>query len=209
MAPDTVAPMPKVSPSSGRPAAFRRATEADAYASARATFLAGERVDMQTLAIELGISRATLHRWVQTREVLLDRVLGELAEEYFAQARDAATAASPDEAVVGAVVGIANATIASEAISGFVRREPELALRLMLRDTASVRRGLAGGLRSLVAEVLPEEADELRGFVDAMVQVGLLLVWPTLVAGDQPSGARVGELCRALLAGARAGELRG
>lgn len=208
MAPDTVAPMPKVSPSSGRPVAFRRATEADAYASALATFLAGERVDMQTLATDLGISRATLHRWVQTREALLDRVLGELAEQYFSQARSAAAAGSPDDVIVGAVVGLADATIASPAISGFVQREPELALRLMLRDTASVRRYLADGLRALVAEVLPEEADALEGFVGAMVQVGLLLVWPTLVAGDQPSGQRVGELCRALLAGARAGELR-
>lgn len=190
----------------GGPVAFRRATEADAYERARATFLAGERVDMQTLATELGISRATLHRWVQTREALLDRVLGDLAAEYFTRAR-AQAVGSPDEIVVGAVEGIAAATISSAAISGFVRREPELALRLMLGHAARVRRVLAEELRSLLAEVLPEEASSLEGFADATVQVGLLLTWPTLIAGDQPSGERVGEICRALLAGARAGEL--
>ena len=55
-----------------------RATEADAVRLARVTFERNERVDMNTLASELGIGRATLYRWVDTREDLLDRVLGEL-----------------------------------------------------------------------------------------------------------------------------------
>ncbi|UUY05939.1 hypothetical protein LRS13_10600 [Svornostia abyssi] len=196
------------SSSARREVAFRRATEADAYELARRMFLSGERVDMQALATELGISRATLHRWVQTREALLDRVLGDLADEYFTRARRAATGA-PDDVIVAVAEGVARATIASGAISGFVRREPELALRLMLRDDASVRRVLVGRLRGVLQDVLPDEAEGLEGFAAATVQLGLLLVWPTLVAGDEPSGERVAEICRALLAGARAGELSG
>src|SRR4051812_14343461 len=70
---------------------FPRATEKAAIQLARETFLANERVDMQTLASQLGIARATLHRWVHTRENLIDQVLGEIASEFFelayAQAR--------------------------------------------------------------------------------------------------------------------------
>ena len=62
----------------GRPAA---ATRQDALALARARFLAGERVDVQAIARELGLARATMHRWFGTREVLLGEMLAALGEE--------------------------------------------------------------------------------------------------------------------------------
>src|SRR3954466_5145539 len=78
---------------------FRRATAQDACDLARETFLADERVDMQTLATQLGIARATLHRWGQTRDPLLDRVLGGLAGEFLAISRAKASGA-PDDVIV-------------------------------------------------------------------------------------------------------------
>jgi AcrR family transcriptional regulator len=61
----------------GRPAA---ATRENVLALATERFLAGERVDMQGVARELGLARATMHRWFGTREVLLGEVLAEMAE---------------------------------------------------------------------------------------------------------------------------------
>jgi AcrR family transcriptional regulator len=52
----------------GRPAA---ATREEVLALARDRFLATERVDMQAIARELGLARATMHRWFGTRELLL------------------------------------------------------------------------------------------------------------------------------------------
>jgi AcrR family transcriptional regulator len=187
--------------------AFRRATPQDAFGLARETFLADERVDMQTLASELGVARATLHRWVQTRESLLDRVLGDLAHDFFAASR-AQVRGGPDDVIVGTVEVILNTTAAVPAIRGFVRREPEVALRLMVGQRFSVRHRLLADLQELIGEVLPEEAEQLRGFADALVQVGLAVSWPTLVAGDEPSGEQLARIARALLAGARAGELQ-
>ena len=40
----------------------------DALREGRRWFLAGQRVDMSELAAALGISRATLYRWVGDRE---------------------------------------------------------------------------------------------------------------------------------------------
>lgn len=188
----------------GGETAFRRATEEDAYALAREMFLAGERVDMQTLAAQLGISRATLHRWVQTRENLLDHVLGRLAVEYFAMGR-AEASGTPDDVLCVTVGAIADAALGSDAIRGFVEREPELALRLMLNDRSRVRRQLVRDMRALVAEVLPDEAAALDGFADAAIEVGLALLWPYLVAGDQPTGRHLTDVTRTLLAGTRAG----
>lgn len=180
--------------------------EADAYRLARETFLAGERVDLQALAPRLGISRATLHRWVQTRENVLDHVLGELAAEFFTLGVARATGRG-DELICTAIGAIADAALASDALLGFVEREPELALRLMLSDRGRVRRRLVEDLRGLVAEEMPGDADALDGFVRAAVEVGLALLWPYLVAGEQPTGSHIADVTRTLLVGARSGAL--
>jgi AcrR family transcriptional regulator len=62
----------------GAPA--RRATALDAFALAKRRFLRGQRVDMGGLSDELGVNRATLYRWVGTREQLLVEILWSLAE---------------------------------------------------------------------------------------------------------------------------------
>ncbi|HXR28597.1 MAG TPA: QsdR family transcriptional regulator [Solirubrobacteraceae bacterium] len=68
----------------GRPAA---ATRAAALALARKHFLAGERLDVQAIARELGLARATMHRWFGTRELLLGEVLAALGEQRLATIR--------------------------------------------------------------------------------------------------------------------------
>ena len=52
----------------------------DALREGRRRFLAGQRVDMSELATALGISRATLYRWVGDREQLLGEILWSFAE---------------------------------------------------------------------------------------------------------------------------------
>ena len=197
-----------VAAQAGRPAdlpTFRRATRADAVAVAREIFLTDQRVDMNALAGRLGVSRATLHRWVHTREHLLDEVLGHLAGEFLedgiAHARE-----HPDDAVAALAHAIVSATSGSRPLRGFVAREPELALRLLLGDGAVRRRAIAG-VQALVKEAFPDEADDLAGFSEAVVDVTLALEWATLAAGHEPSADRIAQITRALLAGARAGEL--
>jgi AcrR family transcriptional regulator len=69
----------------GRPAA---ATREDAIALAGDRFLAGERVDVRGIALELRLARATMHRWFGTRESFLGEVLAALAEERLAAIRN-------------------------------------------------------------------------------------------------------------------------
>jgi AcrR family transcriptional regulator len=161
---------------------------------ARETFLANERVEMNTLAAQLGIGRATLYRRVGSREELLDEVLGRLAGEFFEPSR-AEALTHPDDVVPDLVRSMIEATAGLEALRSFVRREPELALRLLVGRDRSMRRTLV------------KEVDALRGFAEATVQIGVALVWPTLVAGDEPSGEETARIIRAMLAGARAGAL--
>jgi AcrR family transcriptional regulator len=185
---------------------FHRAGEADAFALARTTFLANERIDMQTLASQLGIARATLHRWVHTRENLIDHVLGELASETGALAI-AGTHGELDDRIVDAMKLVVERTARFKPIRGFVEREPALALRLVIGERFSLRQRLLDELVQLIEEEAPERVDQLRGFAPTVVEIATALVWSSLVAGDEPSGERVAAITRALLVAARAGEL--
>ncbi len=186
--------------------AFRRPTEADAIALAQEMFLADQRVDMNTLAGRLGVARATLHRWVHTRENLLDQVLGQIADEFFEDGL-ARAHEHPDDAIAEFARALVSATSGSRPLRGFVEREPELALRLLLGPDGAVRRRARAGVRALLDSAYPAEAAQLAGFEEAVVDVGLALEWTTLAAGAEPSAERIAQITRALLAGARAGEL--
>ena len=179
----------------------------DVLRLARETFLADERVDMQVLAGRLGIGRATLYRWVQGREELLDRVLGDLAVEFFEASRAQVVTDDPDEALAETVRILVTTTSQLPAFRGFARREPQLALRLVVGRGHLVRRRLIECFRELIDALSVGQADGLTGFTEATVTVGLALVWPSLAVGDEPSGEEVAAIVRSLLAGARAGWL--
>ena len=65
---------------------------------ARRRLAAGERLEMSSLAAELGVNRVTLYRWVGSRERLLVEVLWSMAESALRRVRSEVPAA-PDRAV--------------------------------------------------------------------------------------------------------------
>lgn len=112
-----------MSPATATEPAFRRPTEEDAVLLAREMFLADERVDMNTLAGRLGVSRATMHRWVHTREHLLDEVLGRLAGEFLEEALVHARE-NPDDAIPALALAIVRSTSGSEPLRGSSSASP-------------------------------------------------------------------------------------
>src|SRR5882724_9191772 len=107
---------------------------ADALRLARRRFLACQRIDMQRLANELGVSRATLHRWAGRREQLLGNVLGALVEETFEQVkRD--TPGRGAARVVGVFDRHFVLLARSPALRHFLEEDAALALRILtMRD---------------------------------------------------------------------------
>lgn len=186
---------------------FRKPTPQDAFDLARATFVANERVDMQALTARLGVARTTLHRWVGTRESLLDSILGDLAGEFWDRAR-AEAQGEGEELILDAVRRILGATARYEPARGFVQREPVLAMRLLAGEQFSVRSRSFECLGALVAQTLPDEAGRLDGFAEALVHVGSALEWSAIMAGDEPSPQRLVEVGRSLLLAARSGVLQ-
>ena len=72
-----------------------RPTALDAFLRARKRFLACERIDMSSLAEELGVSRVTLYRWVGSREHLLVEVIWSLARRTLDNIEAEVTATGP------------------------------------------------------------------------------------------------------------------
>src|SRR3989475_11318942 len=71
-------------PRRGRPAAASRDDVLDA---ALDRYLRGRRVDVQAIAAELGLGRATIYRWFGSREGLIGEVLFQAAEPLLVEAR--------------------------------------------------------------------------------------------------------------------------
>lgn len=57
----------------------------DLHSLARQWFIGSRRIELQKLAVELGISRATAYRWAGSAEQLVGKVLASLVDDTFEQ----------------------------------------------------------------------------------------------------------------------------
>jgi AcrR family transcriptional regulator len=181
-----------------------RPTALDAFRLARRTFLAGERIDMQTLARSLGVDRATLYRWVGSRERLLTEILWSLIEPTVTALGKAETpgaaGASPAAAVI---IGTVRGVMANAGMQRFIDREGELALRLLTTKASDFETRLI----ALVGELVREEAS--AGRLDAAVPLDDLpyvlvrimesYIYLGLITGEHPDPDRAARVISALL----------
>lgn len=111
---------------------------AAAFRLARRRFLGGERLDMRSLAEELGVSRQTLYRWTGPREQLLSDVLFALSDASFEQAVRETAALTGTERLLAVFRHHVAAIVTSQPLQLFVRRETHTALRLLTARHGSV-----------------------------------------------------------------------
>ena len=173
-----------------------------AFKLARSWFLSGRRVDMGELAASLSVSRATLHRWVGSRDQLLAEILWSLSSASIDRlwptcvGRGAAGIAD----FVSGYVRFANE---SPPFRDFLRREPERALR-MLTTQASVcqRRTIAR-----VTELLESETAAGRlmpplpvpDLAYLLVRIGESFVYTDVITGEAPDAAKAHAAVTTLL----------
>jgi AcrR family transcriptional regulator len=201
-------PSPKTAPENTvtePEALFRRARPGDAVDLAVATFLAGERVDLQTLARRLDVSPATLHRWFGSRGALLDRVCGRVTEA-FADAAVAEARGKGDERISSfARLLMVNASSA-EPVRAFVTREPQLALKLILGKDGTVHRVLAERTLAVIGDARgTADAEALEQATHLIVQVSTALIWATFVIGEEPEIDSAIQIIRMVLESVPAG----
>jgi AcrR family transcriptional regulator len=131
----------------GRPAA---ATREEALALAREHFLAGERVDVRGIALELGLARATMHRWFGTRESLIGEVLATLAEERLVAIR-LRTPGSGAQALLDSFDRFNRELAAAEGLRALLAQEQERALRVLTSSGGIVQPRVVAAVQGLIS----------------------------------------------------------
>src|SRR2546423_7540929 len=132
--------------SRGRPAAATRQEVLDA---ARHRYLRGMRIDVQAVAAELGLGRATIYRWFGSREDLIGEVLVRAAEPLLADAR--AQARGRGGAVLLDTFDRFNRSLAdAPALRRFVESEREAALRIITSGATVVQPRMVAGIAEVI-----------------------------------------------------------
>jgi AcrR family transcriptional regulator len=102
---------------------------ADALEAASAHYLRGEPIDMSALAAELGVGRATLYRWVGSREQLLGAVLAEMTERTYRTAVRGVRGEGPQR-IITVLDRFMRAVVNAVPLKAFTERETRLFVRL-------------------------------------------------------------------------------
>jgi len=187
----------------GRPVAL------EAFRRARRTFLVGQRVDMGELARDLGINRATLYRWVGSRDQLLVEVVWSLADRTFDKLLTDPATIQPGRSRSAAVLDAwAHAVIHNPGMRTFVEHEGELALRLLTTRATDFQSRLLGVVRSLltadVENARVQTAIPLDDLTYVVVRIIESYVYLSLITGAPPDADRAGRVLHALLPSANA-----
>ena len=136
-----------------RRAPARRATALDAFALAKRRFLHGQRVDMGGLSRELGVNRATLYRWVGTREQLLVEILWSLAERTLSDELKRVEAEdSAGNRVARLLSSFVRICLSNPGLRQLQRDEEELAFRLLTLAPYGFHPRFVTLVRDLLAE---------------------------------------------------------
>lgn len=186
------------SPATGRPDA------AAALGIARRAFIAGQRVDTQKVAADLGVDRTTLFRWVGNRDQLLVAVLISLADPTL---RNAATAAGGVGAqrIARTMRLFSQALIDAPYYRTFLQRETGRAMRLITTKASPLQRHVVAAVERLL------EREQDRGhFAPSMepgdvaylvVRIAESFIYADLIVGGQPDADKVEVAVAALLHG--------
>jgi AcrR family transcriptional regulator len=183
----------------GRPAA---ATREAALALATKRFLKSERVDVQAIARELGLARATMHRWFQTREALLGELLGEMGEQRLLQIR-VETSGAGARALVETFDRFNRELAALEGLRAFLAQEQERALRILTSSGAIAQPRVVGTVQRIIeAEVeqgsyAPKVDPSVLAY--AIVRLGEAFLYNDAIVGMRGDTERLREIEAALL----------
>lgn len=200
---DSAARSPR-KPARRDPPAGPRATPADALHLARKRWLSGERLDIGMLAQELGVARATVFRWVGSR----DRLLAEVLWSMCAPTLQRAAEATPGEGVqrIAQVCETAVRQMMDfEPLRRFIAEDADLALRLLTSKASPVQSRAIAAVRELL------ESERRRGSwkpalsIDTlaylMVRLGESFLYANVLSGQQVDVGDTGIAVQLLLSG--------
>jgi AcrR family transcriptional regulator len=180
----------------------RKPDALDAFRVARRWFIAGRRIEMQELAAELGVNRATLFRWVGGRDDLLGEILWSLAEPALAAAIGASDG-NGAQRITDAMGRFATMVDQADFLREFLRREPERALRILTTRAGTVQARLVGAIDTLLNDEVSQgnlrSPLPLRDLAYLIVRIVESFLYAELITGEEPEIAMAELAVGALL----------
>jgi hypothetical protein len=176
----------------------------DIFEAALATFRDRRRLDMRALAIDLGISRATLYRRVGGRDHLLGEVIWYLTRRSLARAYEGTDQLKGDQRIVTVVERFMRDVHSQPALARLLEAEPEAALRILTSKHGPIQQGIIEVLERLME--LEASRGNLRLGIDpatlsyAIVRLGESFLYADVIADNDPdvdqAVAVIGRLLR-------------
>ncbi|MBN8869805.1 MAG: hypothetical protein J0H66_07985 [Solirubrobacterales bacterium] len=158
----------------------------DAVRLARRHYLARERIDMQSLANELGIGRTTLYRWVGDRDSLISEMLSEMVVEVIGAAIEEAEGDGLQRTIDG-MRRFMVTTAGFAPLRHLVQTEPELGLRVMLAPGSGVSTAITAELQTEIERTRPEWTGEKAAeLADVLTQIGMAYEWGNIAVRSEP-----------------------
>jgi len=175
------------------------------FAAAVDTFVAGQRLDMRSLARRLGVARATLYRRAGNREQLLDELLWWRARRLLVDQVQASEGMAGTGRLVAVIGGVLRAIARDRPLRAFLESDPETALRVMTGTSSTVHQGMAAVLENLI------DLERGRGAFDASLDTPTLafaiirvadgFLYSDVIAYRAPGIDRATTVIEALLVG--------
>lgn len=122
------------------------------FDAAMRRFLERRRVDMRSLAVELGMGRATLYRRVGSRDQLLGQVLWQLTQRSLQRAVKHAEGRRGADRILAVIGNFLAGVIEQPSLRHFLAAEPEAALRILTSKHGVVQPGVRAHLEGLLQE---------------------------------------------------------
>jgi AcrR family transcriptional regulator len=171
-------------------------------AGGRRQFLREGTIDMEQLAHELAVSRATLYRAVDGRDRLLGDVLWSLADRMYEQARGRVRGRGVD-AILEISHAFTEAVMTAVPFRRFLAEEPQTAMRVLLTPAGSVHERAVALHRELFAEAFEGREHELVGDLDTSaylyVRLRESILYADIIGGRPPDPEVAERAVRALL----------
>lgn len=116
----------------------KRVGPMDVFERARDKWVRGEKVEIATLAEELGVSRVTIFRWIGSRELLMGEVIWSLCKPLWDGAVAEAKGTGPDY-MAEVAFNIMSLILQAGPLKLFLEQDSEYALRILTSKTSVVQ----------------------------------------------------------------------
>jgi len=177
----------------------------EVFDAALRRFLEQRRVDMRSLAVELGIGRATLYRRSGSRDQVLGHVLWYLTERNLQRAvrrAEGLTGATRIVTVIGTFLAGVND---QPSLRHFLATEPEAALRILTSKRGVVQPRVVAHLEGLLVEEISAGAFaprlDARTLAFVLIRIAESFLYADAIADGEPDVDQALQVIGRLLEG--------